>query len=49
MMTGLRVNEVRQLEWRDLYLEEPRPYIKLRAESTKSKRSEEIVLHHDLV
>jgi hypothetical protein len=44
-MTGLRVNEVRQLEWRDLHLTEDAPYIRLRAQTTKANRSDDVDLH----
>lgn len=45
--TGLRVNEIRQLTWGD-YQQEP-PRFELRAETTKSKRSDVIPLHPILV
>ncbi len=48
MMTGLRVNEVRRLEWRDLRLEGDAPYLKLRAATTKAKRADEIDLNAEL-
>ena len=47
MMTGLRVREVRQLQWRDLHLDGERLYIKLRAKTTKAKRADEIDLNKE--
>ncbi len=47
--TGLRVSEVRALQWRDLHLDGDRPCVRLRAETTKSKRADELPLHPDLV
>ena len=49
LWTGLRVNEIRSLEWRDLRLEGERPCIMLRAETTKSGRADELPIHPDLV
>lgn len=34
--TGLRRNELKQLQWRDLFLDEPEPYLKARAATTKN-------------
>lgn len=48
LWTGLRVSEVRALQWRDLQLDGDRPCITLRAETTKSKRADELSLHPDL-
>ncbi len=48
LWTGLRVNEVRLLEWRDLDLEGDRPCLVLRAATTKSKRADELPIHADL-
>ncbi len=51
LLTGLRVNETRLLEWRDLLLDRrrpdgtPSPYIQLRAEATKSRRADTVDLH----
>jgi len=42
LLTGLRVGELRQLEWRDLELDGPAPSILLRAATTKARRSDEL-------
>lgn len=47
LWTGLRVSEVGALQWRDLVFDD-RPCIRLRAETTKAKRADEIPLHADL-
>ncbi len=49
MWSGLRVNELRQLEWRDLVLDSERPCVRLRAVTTKARRGDELPLHPDLV
>ncbi len=49
LWTGLRVGEVRALQWRDFHLDGDRPRVRLRAETTKSKRGDELPLHPDLV
>ncbi len=48
LFTGLRVTEAASLEWRDLDLRGNRPVIRLRAETTKSKRAAELPVHPDL-
>ena len=48
MWTGLRVKEVRALQWRDLVLDSDRPAIQLRAKTTKARRADLIPLHRDL-
>ncbi len=48
LWAGIRVAEVRALEWRDLELEGDRPCVRLRAETTKTKRADELPLHPDL-
>jgi len=48
LWTGLRVNEARNLEWRDLLLDDPRPSMRLRAATTKAKRADELPLHSAL-
>ncbi|NOT00223.1 MAG: site-specific integrase [Phycisphaerales bacterium] len=48
LWTGLRVNETRTLEWRDVVLDGPRPVLRLRAAATKAKRADELPLHPDL-
>jgi integrase len=40
--TGLRRNELKQLRWPDLILEGSRPVVRLRAETTKAKRADEV-------
>ena len=47
MWTGLRVSEVGALQWRDVILDD-RPCIRLRAETTKSRRADELPLHASL-
>jgi len=49
LWTGLRVSEVRALQWGDLELGGPRPHIRLRAATTKSKRADELPIYPDLV
>ena len=46
--TGLRRSELRQLEWRDVLLDEPMPHLKLRAATTKPGRADTILLHPQL-
>ena len=48
MLSGLRVGELRALQWRDLDLDSDEPAIIPRAETTKSKRSDPIPLHREL-
>lgn len=48
MWSGLRLNELRRLEWRDLVLDSERPCVRLRAATTKAKRADELPLHPDL-
>lgn len=48
LWTGLRVKEVRALQWRDLELDGDRPAIQLRAATTKARRADLIPLHRDL-
>lgn len=49
LLTGFRVSEIQALEWGDLHLNGDRPSVLLRAETTKSKRSDELPLHPSLV
>ncbi len=49
LWTGLRVSEVRALQWSDLDLLGDRPILRLRAEATKSRRADELPLHPSLV
>ncbi len=47
--TGLRKREIRELQWRDLNIDNPtRPCVKLRAEATKAKRADTLPLSADL-
>jgi len=50
LWAGLRVSETGALQWRNLDLDPDgdRPCIRLRAETTKSKRADELPLHTDL-
>jgi integrase len=43
--TGLRREELSQLQWRDVILEVDHPYIQLRADETKSRRGDTLGLH----
>ena len=47
--TGLRRSELRDLQWGDLHLDGVRPYIKLRATTTKSRRADSVPLRVDVV
>ncbi len=42
--TGLRRRELRDLQWRDVRLDAPQPFLLLRPEATKSKRADELPL-----
>ncbi len=46
--TGLRVREQKALEWRDLHLDGPKPFIHLRALTTKARRADTVPLRADL-
>ena len=48
LLTGLRRNELKLLRWGDVYLNED-PRVELRAETTKSRRSDTIPLAPQLV
>jgi integrase len=48
LSTGLRRNELRQLNWGDVKLNAPLPCIQLRAETTKAKRADALPLRADL-
>ncbi len=48
-LTGLRRNELKLLEWGDLKLDTPVPFLKLRAHTTKSKRADTLSLTPELV
>jgi integrase len=47
--TGLRRSEIRQLEWQDVHLSVEVPAIRLRAETTKARRADALVLHPQVV
>jgi len=44
--TGLRRSEMKALIWSDISLDGALAHIKLRAETTKSNRSDTLALHH---
>jgi integrase len=46
--TGLRRKEIKLLEWQDVFLDPPEPYIKLRAITTKNRKGGEVTLHPEL-
>jgi len=49
LVTGLRRNEVEQLQWGDFHFDAlPNPYIALRAATTKSKRADTQALRQDV-
>jgi integrase len=48
MYTGLRRGELRQIQWGDLRLDDPRPHVRLRAATTKNRKAESIPLHPEL-
>jgi len=49
LATGLRRDELRLLRWGDVKLNAPKPFIELRAETTKAKRADTLPLRSDLV
>lgn len=48
MYTGLRRNELRQLQWGDVHLDAAQPHVRLRAATTKNRKAESIPLHPEL-
>lgn len=48
LATGLRWRECRELQWRDVHADTPCPCLRLRPESTKSKRADEVPLSADI-
>jgi integrase len=48
LSTGLRRNETASLVWGDVRLNSPRPFIQLRAKTTKAKRADVVPLRSDL-
>lgn len=49
LWTGLRRNEVADLQWGDLDMDGPQPSIQLRPESTKSRRAARLPVHAQLL
>jgi len=47
LATGLRRHELETLQWGDLHLDATRPYVKLRAKVTKSRRADALPLRDD--
>ena len=48
MATGLRRNEILQLQWGDIHEDCTTPYIQLRAKTTKARRADSLPLRSDL-
>jgi len=48
LLTGLRRGELRQLQWGDVHLDAPRPFINARAATTKNKKAAVLWLRDDL-
>lgn len=48
-LTGLRFDELKQLQWSDVYLDAELPHIHLRAKATKAKRADMVPLHPDVI
>ena len=46
--TGLRRKEIELLEWQDVFLDAPKPFIKLRAVTTKNRKGGEVTIHPEL-
>jgi integrase len=49
MTTGLRRTELADLTWGDVRLDSPTPFLKLKAEKTKARRSDSLALKAELV
>jgi len=49
VLTGLRRNELKALEWRDVHLHAARPFIAARASTTKNRKEAAIELRDDVV
>lgn len=47
--SGLRRDEMATLEWRDVFLDEASPYIRLRASKSKNRKGDTVWLHPELV
>ena len=48
LATGLRRQEVEDLQWGDVRLDSPTPFLKLRAKATKARRADALPLRADL-
>jgi len=48
LTTGLRRNEAAKLQWGDLHIDGPTPFLQLRAQTTKSKRADALPLRADI-
>ena len=48
LQTGLRAGEMAALQWGDVRLDSPSPFIQLRAETTKSRRADVLPIRVDL-
>jgi integrase len=46
--TGLRRKEIKLLEWQDVFLDDPEPFIRLRAVTTKNRKGGEVSIHPEL-
>ena len=49
LLTGLRRSEIARLQWGDVVLDGAEPHLRLRAETTKAKREDEVPLHEEIV
>jgi len=47
--TGLRRKELRALQWGDVLLDSPHPFVRLRGATTKNHNSDALFLHEDVV
>jgi len=47
--TGLRRGEMKTLEWRDVFLDETAPFIRLRASQSKNRKGDTVWLHPEIV
>ena len=48
LATGLRRQEIEDLQWGDVRLDSPTPFLKLRAKATKSRRADSLPLRADV-
>ncbi len=49
VLTGLRRGELRALQWGDVHLDAPKPFMSVRAATTKNRKGAVILLRDDLV